>query len=39
MLADMNHHIQYSALQLFDLTKKIAPDLSESQIGQLMSVV
>lgn len=39
VLADMNHHVQYSALQLADLSQKVAPDLSAQQIGQLMNII
>lgn len=39
VLADMNHHVQYSANQLQKLVAQVTPNLSENQIGQLVDAI
>ncbi len=36
VLADMNHHMEYTARQMAKLTQKIVPDLSEQKIEELV---
>jgi len=38
VLADMNHHIEYTAKQLQDLVEKVDADISEDEIDELLEL-